>query len=165
MRTFGNAKFLSADTDVLAESNERLGLNHLLTRWQFISNSESDNKTLSFMLAHSTNNNSFNYIIDCGDLTPQQFVSKLKELGGIVPFTKYSYSISELTGGDHKSVNNGSRTYSNFSQIYLGDDGGENADYAMTACKDRLFSSINDGTYEWGELKSTDDKPKQKVIK
>ena len=158
MRTYGNAKLVSYDTDKLAETNAELGINHLFTRWQFVDvNNQVDNKALAFMLEHTSNNNGFTYIVDLGSLTAEQFVKQLKELGNSVPFTKFAFTIDELTNGKHKSVHSETRTYSNFSQIYIGESNDETS--AKIACKDRLARAVNEDGYEWGDL-TTDETSK-----
>lgn len=67
-------------------------------------------------------------------------------------FTVYTFTISELTDGEHTTVNNGERNYSTMSTTYLNEH--DDAEEARAVVFQQLQKRINSSDYEYGEIES-----------
>ena len=68
-------------------------------------------------------------------------------------FTMYTFTISELTNGEYKAVNNGERNYSTMSTTYLNEH--NDIEEAKNVVLDQLKKRIDDGSYEYGEMEES----------
>lgn len=73
---------------------------------------------------------------------------KSKFVGKKSYFSTYDYTISELTEGAHKVINNGNRDYSSLANTYLGSVDDEDSEFKKLSS--RLNSMVEDGDFEWG---------------
>lgn len=67
-------------------------------------------------------------------------------------FTLYTFTISDLTKGEHTTVNNGERNYTTMSTTYLNEH--NDVAEAQRAVLQQLQKRINAGDYEYGEIES-----------
>lgn len=63
-------------------------------------------------------------------------------------FSTYDYTITELTNGKSKVVNNGQRDYSSLANTYLGNVDNEEAEFNKLVA--RLTSMVEEGDFEYG---------------
>ena len=63
-------------------------------------------------------------------------------------FSTYDYTITELTNGKNKVVNNGQRDYSSLANTYLGNVDDEEAEFKKLAA--RLTSMVEEGDFDYG---------------
>lgn len=70
-----------------------------------------------------------------------ELVDKFK--GKKACFSTFQYTISELSDGKGKSINDGTHTYSSLSNTYLGNV--DDADAEFKKLKDRLADMLNEG--------------------
>ena len=174
------AKVTSVSDEYLQESNKELNLERAQLRFQFvgsngkgasalISNVDTSNGGSKLIDLASIEGNSI--AKKCAKLkaqfdelanTPKEDIAselncKVEDLsesdikGYKYPkFTMYTFTISELTEGEHKAVNNGERNYSTMSTTYLNEH--NDVEEAKNVVLDQLKKRIDDGAYEYGEL-------------
>lgn len=149
------AKILSISVpDALKASNEALQLRRARLTFRYNCEGDTDDSIQSYLQALDTRNNEGSLLIELGDKKLKDVQEKL--VGQNAIFTTYTATLSELfKGTDYEgetAVNNGERTYTSFSNSYIGKN--DDADDVLQRMKDRLIRDINDKTYSVGELKA-----------
>lgn len=140
--------------DALKASNEALQLRRARLTFRYNCDDEADDSIQSYLQKLDTRNNEGSLLIELGDKKLSEVQEKL--VGQSAIFTTYTITISELfKGTDHEgetAVNNGERTYTSFSNSYIGkNDDGEDV---LQRMRDRLMRDINDKTYSVGTLQA-----------
>lgn len=149
------AKILSISVpDALKASNEALQLKRARLTFRYNCEGDTDDSIQSYLQALDTRNNEGSLLIELGEKSLKEVKEKLEGQNAI--FTTYSAAISELfKGTDYEgetAVNNGERTYTSFSNSYIGKN--DDADDVLQRMKDRLIRDINDKNVNVGELKA-----------
>lgn len=149
------AKILSISVpDALKASNEALQLRRARLTFRYNCDGDADDSIQSYLQALDTRNNEGSLLIELGDKKLKDVQEKL--VGQSAIFTTYTVTISELfKGTDYEgetAVNNGERTYTSFSNSYIGKN--DDADDVLQRMKDRLIRDINDKNVNVGELKT-----------
>lgn len=83
------------------------------------------------------------------DKAQDKALSKLVEKfkGKKARFSTYDFTISELTKGEHKAINDGTHTYSSLANTYLGSNDDEEGEF--NKLKNRMSDMI-DGDFDFG---------------
>ena len=140
--------------DALKESNETLQLRRARLTFRYNCDDEADDSIQSYLQALDTRSNEGSLLIELGEKKLKDVQEKL--VGQSAIFTTYTITISELfKGTDYEgetAVNNGERTYTSFSNSYIGKN--DDADDVLQRMKDRLIRDINAKTYTIGELEA-----------
>ena len=168
MKKQGKAKIISVEQpEKLVESNEELNLNRARLTFRYSSESDSndDDDVMNLLQSLDTRNNEYSVLIELGENSLEDIQQKL--VGKIAIFTTYTLDVATaLKGtaaeGKYTSINNGIRTYSSFSESYIGtatDD-----ETALRKIKDRMITGIQDETYQLGEIKIEEKVGKKKSI-
>lgn len=149
------AKILSISVpDALKASNEALELRRARLTFRYNCDGDGDDSIQSYLQALDTRNNEGSLLIELGDKKLSEVQEKL--VGQNAIFTTYTATLSELfKGTDYEgetAVNNGERTYTSFSNSYIGKN--DDADDVMQRMKDRLMRDLNEKNYSVGELKA-----------
>lgn len=149
------AKILSISVpDALKASNETLQLRRARLTFRYNCEGDTDDSIQSYLQALDTRNNEGSLLIELGEKKLTEVQEKL--VGQNAIFTTYTVTISELfKGTDYEgetAVNNGERTYTSFSNSYIGKN--DDADDVLQRMKDRLIRDINDKNLNVGELKA-----------
>ena len=179
------AKVTSISDEFLKESNSELGLERAQLRFQFVGGSGSGASALissvdtsnggtklvdlSSIEGNTTAKKCVNLKRQFDDLAMSSKEDIAKSLNCDVSeltdeevksfryprFTMYSFTITELTDGEHTMVNNGERNYPTSSTTYLNEHNA--SEEAKQLVYDQLMKKINNGDYEWGELNGEDE--------
>lgn len=149
------AKILSISVpDALKASNEALQLRRARLTFRYNCDGDTDDSIQSYLQALDTRNNEGSLLIELGDKKLAEVQEKL--VGQNAVFTTYTATISELFKGTENegetAVNNGERTYTSFSNSYIGKN--DDADDVLQRMRDRLIRDINDKNVNVGELKT-----------
>ena len=115
-------------------------------------NSGADDEVLSFLSPLVQTPKTI--IINLASLSGSRFSDKLKEaqeklVGKKTTFTTFVAQISELNDEGHTRVKNDTRTYTNYSQNYLGEFGDEAS--VKSNLRARLARDIDNGDVEWAD--------------
>lgn len=86
-----------------------------------------------------------NYSDKAQDKALSKLVEKFK--GKKARFSTFDYTISELTGGKEKAINDGTHTYSSLANTYLGSI--EDEENEFNKLKNRMQDMV-DGDYDFG---------------
>lgn len=167
MKKQGKAKIISVEqNEKLEQSNEELNLNRARLTFRYGSESDgNDDDVMNLLQSLDTRNNEYSVLIELGENSLEDIKSKL--VGKVAIFTTYTLDVATaLKGtaaeGKYTAINNGVRTYTSFSESYIGtatDD-----ETAMRRIKDRMITGIQDETYELGEIKIEEKTGKKKNI-
>lgn len=167
MKKQGKAKIISVEqNEKLEQSNEELNLNRARLTFRYGSESDAnDDDVMNLLQSLDTRNNEYSVLIELGENSLEDIQEKL--VGKIAIFTTYTLDVATaLKGtaaeGKYTAINNGVRTYTSFSESYIGtatDD-----ETAMRRIKDRMITGIQDETYELGEIKIQEKADKKKNI-
>lgn len=167
MKKQGKAKIISVEqNEKLEQSNEELNLNRARLTFRYGSESDgNDDDVMNLLQSLDTRNNEYSVLIELGENSLEDIKSKL--VGKVAIFTTYTLDVATaLKGtaaeGKYTAINNGVRTYTSFSESYIGtatDD-----ETAMRRIKDRMITGIQDETYELGEIKIEEKAGKKKNI-
>lgn len=167
MKKQGKAKIISVEqNEKLEQSNEELNLNRARLTFRYGSESDgNDDDVMNLLQSLDTRNNEYSVLIELGENSLEDIKSKL--VGKVAVFTTYTLDVATaLKGtaaeGKYTAINNGVRTYTSFSESYIGtatDD-----ETAMRRIKDRMITGIQDETYELGEIKIEEKTGKKKNI-
>ena len=167
MKKQGKAKIISVEqNEKLEQSNEELNLNRARLTFRYGSESDSnDDDVMNLLQSLDTRNNEYSVLIELGENSLEDIQQKL--VGKVAIFTTYTLDVATaLKGtaaeGKYTAINNGVRTYTSFSESYIGtatDD-----ETAMRRIKDRMITGIQDETYELGEIKIQEKEGKKKSI-
>lgn len=167
MKKQGKAKIISVEqNEKLEQSNEELNLNRARLTFRYGSESDgNDDDVMNLLQSLDTRNNEYSVLIELGENSLEDIKSKL--VGKVAIFTTYTLDVATaLKGtaaeGKYTAINNGVRTYTSFSESYIGtatDD-----ETAMRRIKDRMITGIQDETYELGEIKIEEKTGKKKSI-
>ena len=149
------AKILSISIpDALKASNEALQLRRARLTFRYNCDGGGDDSIQSYLQALDTRNNEGSLLIELGEKKLKDVQEKL--VGQSAIFTTYTATISELFKGTENegetAVNNGERTYTSFSNSYIGKN--DDADDVLQRMRDRLIRDINDKNVNVGELKA-----------
>lgn len=149
------AKILSISIpEALKASNEALQLRRARLTFRYNCDGDTDDSIQSYLQALDTRNNEGSLLIELGDKKLKDVQEKL--VGQNAIFTTYTATISELfKGTDYEgetAVNNGERTYTSFSNSYIGKN--DDADDVLQRMRDRLMRDVNDKNVNVGELKA-----------
>lgn len=149
------AKILSISVpDALKASNEALELRRARLTFRYNCDGGEDDSIQSYLQKLDTRNNEGSVLIELGDKKLGEVQEKL--VGQSAIFTTYTATLSELfKGTDYEgetAVNNGERTYTSFSNSYIGKN--DDADDVLQRMKDRLMRDLNDKNFSVGELKA-----------
>lgn len=149
------AKILSISVpDALKASNEALQLRRARLTFRYDCEGDTDDSIQSYLQALDTRNNEGSLLIELGEKKLAEVQEKL--VGQSAIFTTYTVTISELfKGTDYEgetAVNNGERTYTSFSNSYIGKN--DDADDVLQRMRDRLIRDVNDKSVNVGELKA-----------
>lgn len=149
------AKILSISVpEALKASNEALQLRRARLTFRYNCEGDADDSIQSYLQALDTRNNEGSLLIELGDKKLKDVQEKL--VGQSAIFTTYTATISELFKGTENegetAVNNGERTYTSFSNSYIGKN--DDADDVLQRMRDRLIRDINDKNVNVGELKT-----------
>lgn len=149
------AKILSISVpDALKASNEALELRRARLTFRYNCDGDADDSIQSYLQKLDTRNNEGSLLIELGEKKLTEVQEKL--VGQSAIFTTYTATLSELfKGTDYEgetAVNNGERTYTSFSNSYIGKN--DDADDVMQRMKDRLMRDLNDKNFSVGELKA-----------
>ena len=140
--------------EALKASNEALQLRRARLTFRYNCDDDTDDSIQSYLQALDTRNNEGSLLIELGEKSLKEVKEKLEGQNAI--FTTYTVTISELfKGTDYEgetAVNNGERTYTSFSNSYIGKN--DNADDVFQRIRDRLMRDINDKNVNVGELKA-----------
>lgn len=144
--------------DALKESNTALQLKRARLTFRYNCDDEADDSIQSYLQKLDTRSNEGSLLIELGDKKLSEVQEKL--VGQNAIFTTYTITISELfKGTDYEgetAVNNGERTYTSFSNSYIGkNDDGEDV---LQRMRDRLMRDLNNKDYQVGELKAKKNK-------
>lgn len=144
--------------DALKESNEALQLKRARLTFRYNCDDEADDSIQSYLQKLDTRSNEGSLLIELGDKKLSEVQEKL--VGQSAIFTTYTITISELfKGTDYEgetAVNNGERTYTSFSNSYIGKN--DDADDVLQRMRDRLMRDLNNKDYQVGELKAKKNK-------
>lgn len=145
--------------DALKASNEALQLRRARLTFRYNCDDEADDSIQSYLQKLDTRNNEGSLLIELGEKKLNEVQEKL--VGQSAIFTTYTVTISELFKGTEfegeTAVNNGERTYTSFSNSYIGKN--DDADDVIQRMRDRTMRDINDKTYYVGPLQAK--KPKK----
>ena len=149
--------------DALKESNEALQLRRARLTFRYNCDDEADDSIQSYLQKLDTRSNEGSLLIELGEKKLNEVQEKL--VGQNAIFTTYTITISELfKGTDYEgetAVNNGERTYTSFSNSYIGKN--DDADDVLQRMRDRLMRDINAKNYSIGELKAKKNDKKDEV--
>lgn len=168
MKKQGKAKIISVEqNEKLEQSNEELNLNRARLTFRYGSESDSnDDDVMNLLQSLDTRNNEYSVLIELGENSLEDIKSKL--VGKVAIFTTYTLDVATaLKGtkveGKYTTINNGVRTYTSFSESYIGtatDD-----ETALRRIKDRMLTGIQDETYKLGEIEiETKQEAKKSII-
>lgn len=167
MKKQGKAKIISVEqNEKLEQSNEELNLNRARLTFRYGSeSSDNDDDVMNLLQSLDTRNNEYSVLIELGENSLEDIKSKL--VGKIAIFTTYTLDVATaLKGtkaeGKYTSINNGVRSYTSFSESYIGtatDD-----ETALRRIKDRMLTGIMDETYQLGEIEIKTEKEGKKSI-
>ena len=168
MKKQGKAKIISVEqNEKLEQSNEELNLNRARLTFRYGSeSSDNDDDVMNLLQSLDTRNNEYSVLIELGENSLEDIKSKL--VGKVAIFTTYTLDVATaLKGtkaeGKYTTINNGVRSYTSFSESYLGtatDD-----ETALRRIKDRMLTGIMDETYQLGEIEiKTEKEGKQSII-
>lgn len=167
MKKQGKAKIISVEqNEKLEQSNEELNLNRARLTFRYGSESDSnDDDVMNLLQSLDTRNNEYSVLIELGENSLEDIQSKL--VGKVAIFTTYTLDVATaLKGtkveGKYTTINNGVRTYTSFSESYIGtatDD-----ETALRRIKDRMLTGIQDETYKLGEIKIEAKHEKKSII-
>jgi hypothetical protein len=167
MKKQGKAKIISVEqNEKLEQSNEELNLNRARLTFRYGSESDSnDDDVMNLLQSLDTRNNEYSVLIELGENSLEDIQSKL--VGKVAIFTTYTLDVATaLKGtkveGKYTTINNGVRTYTSFSESYIGtatDD-----ETALRRIKDRMLTGIMDETYQLGEIEIETKKEAKKSI-
>lgn len=149
------AKIVSISVpEALKASNEALQLRRARLTFRYNCEGDTDDSIQSYLQALDTRNNEGSLLIELGEKSLKEVKEKLEGQNAI--FTTYTVTISELfKGTDYEgetAVNNGERTYTSFSNSYIGKN--DDADDVLQRMRDRLMRDVNDKNVNVGELKA-----------
>lgn len=149
------AKIVSISVpEALKASNEALQLRRARLTFRYNCEGDTNDSIQSYLQALDTRNNEGSLLIELGEKSLKEVKEKLEGQNAI--FTTYTVTISELfKGTDYEgetAVNNGERTYTSFSNSYIGKN--DDADDVLQRMRDRLIRDINDKNVNVGELKA-----------
>lgn len=140
--------------EALKASNEALQLKRARLTFRYNCDDDADDSIQSYLQKLDTRNNEGSLLIELGDKKLSEVKEKLEGQNAI--FTTYTITISELLKGTdfegETAVNNGERTYTSFSNSYIGKN--DDADDVLQRMRDRLMRDINDKSVILGELKA-----------
>ena len=87
-----------------------------------------------------------------GDKAQEKALSKLVEKfkGKKARFSTFDFTISELTDGEEKAINDGTHTYSSLANTYLGSIEDEESEF--NKLKNRMLDMI-DNNFDYGQAK------------
>lgn len=167
MKKQGKAKIISVEqNEKLEQSNEELNLNRARLTFRYGSESDSnDDDVMNLLQSLDTRNNEYSVLIELGENSLEDIQSKL--VGKVAIFTTYTLDVATaLKGtkveGKYTTINNGVRTYTSFSESYIGtatDD-----ETALRRIKDRMLTGIQDETYKLGEIEIEAKHEKKSII-
>lgn len=148
--------------DALKASNEALQLRRARLTFRYNCDDEADDSIQSYLQKLDTRNNEGSLLIELGEKKLNEVQEKL--VGQSAIFTTYTVTISELFKGTEfegeTAVNNGERTYTSFSNSYIGKN--DDADDVIQRMRDRTMRDLNDKTYYIGALQAK--KPKKDEV-
>lgn len=149
------AKIVSISVpEALKASNEALQLRRARLTFRYNCEGDADDSIQSYLQALDTRNNEGSLLIELGEKSLKEVKEKLEGQNAI--FTTYTVTISELFKGTENegetAVNNGERTYTSFSNSYIGKN--DDVDDVLQRMRDRLMRDINDKNVNVGELKA-----------
>lgn len=140
--------------EALKASNEALQLKRARLTFRYNCDDDADDSIQSYLQKLDTRNNEGSLLIELGDKRLSEVKEKLEGQNAI--FTTYTITISELLKGTdfegETAVNNGERTYTSFSNSYIGKN--DDADDVLQRMRDRLMRDLNDKNVKVGELKT-----------
>lgn len=152
--------------DALADFNDQNGAHRARLSFIYLGASEEfsgvDNEAQA-LLSSCRSSAPYSCIIDIssinGDTDEDRADFLFKQLRGkSVLMTTFILSVSDINE-DETYANNGERTYSSFSDSYIGKYDDDEA--AFQRIKDRINRQIDDGDLEWGEY-TPEEQPKGK---
>lgn len=148
--------------DALKASNEALQLRRARLTFRYNCDDKADDSIQSYLQKLDTRNNEGSLLIELGEKKLNEVQEKL--VGQSAIFTTYTVTISELFKGTEfegeTAVNNGERTYTSFSNSYIGKN--DDADDVIQRMRDRTMRDLNDKTYYIGALQAK--KPKKDEV-
>lgn len=167
MKKQGKAKIISVEqNEKLEQSNEELNLNRARLTFRYSSESDAnDDDVMNLLQSLDTRNNEYSVLIELGENSLEDIQSKL--VGKIAIFTTYTLDVATaLKGtkaeGKYTTINNGVRTYTSFSESYIGTTTDDET--AMRRIKDRMLTGIADETYQLGEIEIKTETKKASII-
>lgn len=145
--------------EALKASNEALQLKRARLTFRYNCDDEADDSIQSYLQKLDTRSNEGSLLIELGNKKLSEVQEKL--VGQNAIFTTYTVTISELFKGTEyegeTAVNNGERTYTSFSNSYIGKN--DDAEDVLQRMRDRTMRDLNDKTYSIGALQAK--KPKK----
>lgn len=167
MKKQGKAKIISIEqNEKLEQSNEELNLNRARLTFRYGGETDvNDDDVMNLLQSLDTRNNEYSVLIELGENSLEEIQTKL--VGKIAMFTTYTLDVATaLKGtkaeGKFTTINNGVRTYTSFSESYIGtatDD-----ETAIRRIKDRMLTGIADETYQLGEIEIKTETKKASII-
>lgn len=140
--------------DALKASNEALQLKRARLTFRYNCDDEADDSIQSYLQKLDTRSNEGSLLIELGEKKLSEVQEKL--VGQSAIFTTYTVTISELFKGTEyegeTAVNNGERTYTSFSNSYIGKN--DDAEDVLQRMRDRTMRDLNDKTYSIGALQA-----------
>lgn len=149
--------------DKLKEWNEENEAFRVQLRIAYATNDTSDNNDdllslADFEEAGASVGKTYTCLINFDSLLPdkhddrtqekalEKLVSKFK--GKKARFSTFDFTISELTGGKEKAINDGTHTYSSLANTYLGNVDDEESEF--NKLKNRMLDMVDDN-FEYGQ--------------